>query len=540
MATLYQKYRPQLFSDLVGQEHITKTIQNEISSGKIAHAYLFFGPRGIGKTTLARLLAKSLNCENRKEKEYEPCNNCTSCEEISNTRHIDVIEIDAASQTGVENVRENIIENAQFRPTKAKYKVFIIDEIHMLSNHAFNALLKTIEEPPKHVIFVLATTELHKLPDTIISRTQRFHFKKIGYDQMLKTLQNVCESEKIKVDKKVLQRIISKSDGALRDAQSLLGQILSLDEKEITEEVAEIVLPTTNVESILFFISNIIEEKTKENFELLQTLIDEGVNLEQYAYDVIDVLRLALISQCDPNTDISIDYSAEDAKKIRKISRDIETNQLVEMIEQLIKRRTQIKTFPIPQLPLELYVVDCADMKKKEKDENDDNNKDDDSNNKQNEEIEEEKVVKKEEIQTEKKKSVEKIKEITKKITSYTNKKIKTTAEQIREKWPQLIDRIQRHNHALSIILKMSNVTGITNKGLLNISVPYSLHKDKLEEHKTKTIIEEEIQNEFKEKIQFCCCVEHEEINENIEEQAQNTDSDINKMAEDFGGEVVN
>ncbi|MEK7131160.1 MAG: DNA polymerase III subunit gamma/tau, partial [Patescibacteria group bacterium] len=357
MSTIYRKYRPQQFTDVVGQEHIIKTITNEITTNKIAHAYLFSGPRGTGKTTLARLLAKSINCADKKEGGSEPCGACSSCVEVTNGHNIDVIEMDAATHTGVDNVRENIIENAQFKPTKSKYKVFIIDEVHMLSGGSFNALLKTLEEPPSHVIFILATTEPHKLPATIISRCQRFNFKRVGYDDMLKRLGEICHSEKIKVDKKVLERIINKSDGCMRDAESLLGQVLSLDLKSVGPEDAEMILPTSSVQAVLEFIDFILEKQAGAAIKMIQELVADGVNLEQFAYDCLEALRLLMILQVDPQTkNINTDYSDEALKALKKTSLKISPPQLVKMIESLISRRRDIKSAPMPQLPLELFV----------------------------------------------------------------------------------------------------------------------------------------------------------------------------------------
>jgi len=181
---LYHKYRPKTFSEVIGQKHVTTTIENQLKNDKTNHAYLFSGPRGIGKTTIARILAKSLNCEAIKKPGDKICNKCQTCLEIDKSRSIDVIEMDAATHTQVDNIRENVIENSQFKPTSSKYKIFIIDEVHMLSTGSFNALLKTIEEPPKHVIFILATTELHKIPDTIISRCQRYKFNKVSSEEI--------------------------------------------------------------------------------------------------------------------------------------------------------------------------------------------------------------------------------------------------------------------------------------------------------------------------------------------------------------------
>ncbi|MCG2695410.1 DNA polymerase III subunit gamma/tau [Candidatus Parcubacteria bacterium] len=197
MATLYRKYRPQNFKEVVNQNHIKITLENEIKTGKTAHAYLFCGPRGVGKTTMARVMVKTVNCLNRKAADSDPCNECEICKDITAGRSLDIIEIDAASHTGVENVRENIIASARVAPSRCKYKVFIIDEAHMLSISAFNALLKIIEEPPAYVMFILCTTEVHKVPTTIISRCQRFDFKRIGVNDIVKKLNYIIKNEGI-------------------------------------------------------------------------------------------------------------------------------------------------------------------------------------------------------------------------------------------------------------------------------------------------------------------------------------------------------
>ena len=531
MSTIYRKYRPQQFADVTGQEHIIKTITNEINTDKIAHAYLFSGPRGTGKTTLARLLAKSINCQDRKKNDYEPCNTCSSCTEITAGHSIDVIEIDAASHTGVDNVRENIIENAQFKPTKSKYKVFIIDEVHMLSTSAFNALLKTLEEPPSHVIFILATTEQHKLPATIISRCQRFNFKRVGYDDMMERLETICKSEKIKVDKKVLERIINKSDGCMRDAESLLGQVLSLDLKNINPEDAEMILPTSSIQTVLEFIDFIFEKQTMPAIKITQELVADGVNLEQFAYDTLEALRLLMILQIDPQTkNINTDYSNEAVKALRKTSTKISPLQLVKMIESLISRRRDIKSAPMPQLPLELFVVEftCAieshssnqslviptaveeSLTPDERDPSATYARDD-------------KQKKTEPQHT----ITQTIKDT---ISSLTHKPVKTTLAEIKSKWQEIIQEISKENHSLSFILKMSEISAVNDDGL-HISVPYSFHKDKIDENKTRKAIEKTLTDFFSEHITLHCSV--------LENSAQNNNDELNKLAADFGGEVV-
>ena len=221
---LYRKYRPKTFSEVIGQEHIVQTLTNAISSDMVSHAYLFAGPRGSGKTSLARLLAKAVNCQNRKG--FEPCNKCSSCLEINQGRAIDLIEIDAASNRGIDEMRE-LRDGIKFSPTKLKYKVFIIDECHQLSREAANALLKTLEEPPSHAIFILATTQIHKMIPTIVSRTQRFDFRRLTFSEIIKKLEMIARTEKVKIEKPALELIASNSGGSLRDGESLLDQVLT-------------------------------------------------------------------------------------------------------------------------------------------------------------------------------------------------------------------------------------------------------------------------------------------------------------------------
>ncbi len=260
MATLYRKYRPQNFSEVVGQNHIKLTLEHEITSGKIAQAYLFCGPRAVGKTTLARVFAKAVNCLKRKASEADPCNSCSSCEEITAGRALDIIEIDAASHTGVDNVRDNIIAQTRVAPANSKYKVFIIDEVHMLSISAFNALLKVIEEPPARVIFILCTTEVHKVPTTIISRCQRFDFKRISVSDIVKKLNYIIKAEDIKIDKSILEAIARQSGGHMRDAESLLGQVIAIGGKEVTQAEADLVIPRSDLGEVLNLIG-FIEKK---------------------------------------------------------------------------------------------------------------------------------------------------------------------------------------------------------------------------------------------------------------------------------------
>lgn len=535
MPTLYRKYRPSVFSDVTGQETILQTLENEIASEKLAHAYLFSGPRGVGKTTLARLLAKAINCENRKKGTFEPCNKCSACNQINNGLHIDILEIDAASQTGVENVRENIIGNVNTLPTSLKYKVFIIDEVHMLSNSSFNALLKSLEEPPSHVIFILATTELHKLPPTVISRCQRFVFKKIPYEKMLARLKKICSDEKVKVEKEVLERIARKSDGGLRDAESLLGQILSLDLKDISTDDVQMILPLSSNEKLIEYLNHLISGDASKAIVLVNQLVEEGVDLNQFAHDLLETMRAILLLNL--NTDkslINADFSDESLKQLRKIGSSMGEKNLVAIMDLTLKRKNEIKSSPLPQLPLELLALEIADLL----------NSTDDKNNGANGQNGSGPIEKKEPVVKIHKPKVEKIEVVEEKstinqitdsiknvISHIGEPEIKTSFENIQTKWKEVVEKASASVASLSFILtacKLSEIKGNT----LHINVPYSIHKDQLETVKNRQLLENCLLEMFGEKIRLSFAV--------VQEQGlPSPDSEMMNLAAEFGGEVV-
>ncbi|MFA6376222.1 MAG: DNA polymerase III subunit gamma/tau [Candidatus Paceibacterota bacterium] len=367
---LYRKYRPQTFADVVGQDHVTTTIANEIKSGHVAHAYLFSGPRGCGKTTTARIIAKAVNCLNRKPDESEPCNHCANCLEISSGRAIDLIEIDAASHRGIDDIRE-LREGIKFAPTKLKYKVFIIDECHQLSKDAANALLKTLEEPPGHAIFILATTELHKILPTILSRCQRFDFRKLALPEMTARLQKLADNEGIKVEKTALELVALSSGGSVRDAESLLGQVLVYagSAKKTAVKAADIrdILGIAESKSVGEFIDIVAKKNASAAINYLNVVVEKGYDVSEYAKSVINYLRQMLILSITSAKDAKNDnfmvagYTDEEFELLRKQTLAMGEANIKKTVEFFLAAQEKIKYSPIPQLPLELAIVDsCA------------------------------------------------------------------------------------------------------------------------------------------------------------------------------------
>ncbi|OGZ60144.1 MAG: DNA polymerase III, subunit gamma and tau [Candidatus Spechtbacteria bacterium RIFCSPLOWO2_12_FULL_38_22] len=356
MAVLYRKYRPKSFEDIVGQEHIVTTLRNAIKMGEVAHAYLFSGPRGTGKTTMARVLTKTLNCQDSKEKDGV-CLSCSVCAGIDNGSFIDLIEIDAASNRGIDDVRA-LKESVQFAPNQGIFKVYLIDEAHMLTKEASNALLKMLEEPPVHVIFVLATTEPHKLLPTIISRTQRFDFRFLTLEEILGRLKNLTNKEKRKIDDGVLNLVAGASGGSLRDAESILGKIFSLN--NIEESEIRKLLGATDLASISNFIDFIIENNKEAVLKYINDMVSGGEDLEQFINSSIDYVRKLLFLKLSPSSEVLIsgNLTKEELKKAKIQTTGLTEKKIYGIIKQLLEAVNNIKYSPMPQLPLELAVIE--------------------------------------------------------------------------------------------------------------------------------------------------------------------------------------
>jgi len=356
---LARKWRPQTFEEVVGQRHITQTLQNAISQKRVAHAFLFAGARGVGKTSTARILAKALNCETGPY--INPCNHCSICEEITNGTSMDVIEIDGASNRGIDEIRE-LRENVRYTPAKSRYKIYIIDEVHMLTREAFNALLKTLEEPPPHIIFIFATTEPHKIPATILSRCQRYDFKRIPLREIIESLKRIVEKEKIQINPKGLLSIAQESEGSMRDAQSLLDQVISYAGENIRDEDIAEVLGVIDWKILNDTIEAIASKDIERCMKIVEDVYHFGYDLQYFCRELLQYLRNLILIKVSQRPEGLMELSEEELEIHKNQAEKFQFDQLNHLFSLLLKGEQEIAQSTFPRTMLEMTLIRMATL----------------------------------------------------------------------------------------------------------------------------------------------------------------------------------
>ena len=454
--SLYRKYRPQSFKDLVNQEHVKKTLLTSLKRNKIGHAYLFCGPRGTGKTTVARILAKALNCPNRNP---EPCNRCLSCKENTKLSSLDLIEIDAASNRGIDEIRE-LRERIKLAPSSSEYKIFIIDEVHMLTTEAFNALLKTLEEPPSHAIFILATTEPHKIPATVLSRCQRFDFIPLSIFDIVQRLKKISKKEKIMFDDDGLKMIAAAASGGMRDAISILDQLSSTG-KKINALMVQNTLGVVSERATVKLFEALLLGDVESGFEALSKIREKGYNLIHFRRTLLDFLRKVLVYKMSgDDSELKENYSKEIHQKILTLSNSVETLELIKIIK-VVANDSLIEKDSIPSLGLEIAIVELA---------------------------------KKGNLPTPKEEII---------IEEKTIKKISGDFEKL---WNEFLGQIRPHNHSLAAIIRSARIYGVDENQII-LEVDYDFHRKKIEDKNNLTAIEETLNKVFQKNYRLVCRV---------------------------------
>jgi len=349
----YRKWRPQTLAEVVGQEHVTQTLRNALSTGRVSHAYLFCGSRGTGKTSTGRILAKAVNCLTNGK--GEPCNNCDICQAVTEGRALDVIEVDAASNTGVEDIR-SLREKVNYAPNQARYKVYIIDEVHMLSTSASNALLKTLEEPPPHVIFILATTEVHKVLPTILSRCQRFDFRRISQADVVSKLTHICSAEGIHMEPEALRLIARSAAGSLRDAENILEQLATYYGSEVALHQVQAILGITGDWRVKELVKHIMNNDISAGMATINSVNSDGLDLRQFNRELVEYLRALLLIKT--GSDEAVDLTAEDIAELKDLAAKASLPQILKVVKLFGQLEFGFDNYST--LPMELALVDCT------------------------------------------------------------------------------------------------------------------------------------------------------------------------------------
>ncbi len=521
----YQKYRSQTFSELLGQGHISDTIKEAVKSDKIVHAYLFTGPRGIGKTSTARILARAINCLSPKD--GEPCNECSACKDILEGRSIDVTEIDAASHTGVDDIRE-LIERARLMPANSKKKIYIIDEVHMLSKSAFNALLKTLEEPPAHVVFIMATTEVQKIPATILSRAQRYDFKRATKEDIIENLKKIAKAEKIEIDEPSLDLIALAAEGGHRDSISLFEQVASFANK-ITITDTRNILGIPEGEKIYQFLGAIFDANPEEGLKIAHDLYTDGVSLVEFNKMIVETLRKVLLLNISGQS--LFEDTKENLVNLKKLAQAATTDNIAKIIGIFIEAGNLLKDVSYPILPIEMAVVEATRGKEilpvqTDKDLANSNSQrpttsqipnskfqmPNEMPNAETQKPEDEETVKKAKADSVNSKDQEPtVSQVPKpKIQNVEDGKEMKPAddfavdskepdmvavpvfEMTDDTWKRIIETMKKENASLAALLKDAKPIEITKNEIV-LGVKFAFHKDKISEHKNRAILEKTI-----------------------------------------------
>jgi len=480
----YRKYRPQKFSDLIGQVSIVETLLAQLQSGKIGHGYLFCGSRGTGKTSAARIFAKAVNCEKYGKQETrntkqglkfgDPCNKCASCLSITSGSSLDLIEIDAASNRGIDEIRD-LREKVKLSPVSSRFKVYIIDEAHMLTTEAFNALLKTLEEPPAHAIFILCTTELGKLPATIVSRLQRFNFLRASSADISKMLLKIAKDEGIKIDEQSTLAVATAADGSFRDAVSLLDQLGASGKKITRSEVLS--LARVSGWNQLFEFSNFLAEgDIKKAILAIEQIADSGGDVPFFTKQIIVFLEKVLFVQIGLPGDAFLDCDEGQIKKITGLSKKFETVRLQELIRSLAISDAEMKLYPLPQIPMVLAVCKFLGVSERSWEGSVDDRKNQASGI-ENVSAEEAKPKPEAEVKN------------SAKPASKISSSAKASVGDIEKNWAEFLNRVKRANAHVVALLKSTKPVGFDGR-VLTLEVFYRFHKEKLEEPKILAILD--------------------------------------------------
>lgn len=511
---LYRKYRPNDFVEIEGQEHIKKTLQNAIKSSSFSHAYIFCGPRGIGKTSIARIMAKAVNCKEADSRlrgndrwDGNPCNKCDSCISINNQTALDIIEIDAASNRGIDEIRD-LREKVKFSPSELKYKVFIIDEVHMLTKEAFNALLKTLEEPPSHALFIMATTEIHKIPATVISRCQRFDFKRISKSELEKRIGEIAKSEKIKIAKEGITLIANASEGGMRDAISILDQIsMNFNGKEITETQVADLLGMIDETKITKLTDMVEKGQKKESLEFMEEMLADGADIGQLTKGIMDLYR---------------------GKVKESLGDDEQTGKFVHAIETLSECNRNFRFALYPQLSLEvaiLKIINCFQ-----------GNSDDYTSSSSSAPVE-----------TKESSSIPKVTKKSINIDELEKKDSKKEAkgdDKSLEKWNQVLFEIKSKNNSIHAMMRESEPKLVGDE--IHLVFPYKFHKERIEDRRNKQIVEGAISKVCGHSYSIICKLGQRRNMKAVEDESsepakkkQKKETTIDEFLDVLGGEVV-